>query len=257
MIARTEHCSLHRTNGPSLMSDEMHMATGTYGHEPLNNKSNQIRLERYSINKCEDPRDKAYSLMSLVREEDRIAIDYDKTSMEVFADVVNALLGTPKNKQSLGCAMLLGPSLQLRTDECRWYLKLGILMQVKVPRILLEQFFLAIESEGLSHICKVQCTRLPCPSQESCLSFETDDGSIWRHVTEVEWVSRMDTIDVQRYDVESAESSGTKGSATSLRRRNGLSTVERGMVRVRHPRRPLVSQLVDQYSNISDHHDRT
>ena len=46
MIARTEHCSLHRTNGPSLMSDEMHMATGTYGHEPLNNKSNQIRLLR-------------------------------------------------------------------------------------------------------------------------------------------------------------------------------------------------------------------
>lgn len=53
------------------------------GHETL-----RYCLKRISDYNCEDPRDKVYGLMSLVRERDRLEIDYNKSTEEVFLQVV-------------------------------------------------------------------------------------------------------------------------------------------------------------------------
>jgi hypothetical protein len=44
---------------------------------------------------CEDPRDRVYSLMGIVKEKERIAVDYNKTVLEVYLDVINVLVHGP------------------------------------------------------------------------------------------------------------------------------------------------------------------
>jgi hypothetical protein len=44
---------------------------------------------------CEDPRDRVYSLMGVVKEKDRITVDYNKTVLEVYLDVLNVLINDP------------------------------------------------------------------------------------------------------------------------------------------------------------------
>ena len=55
------------------------------GHETL-----KECLERFHDYACEDPRDKVYGILSLVREEDRLEVDYNKSTEEVFLQVVTS-----------------------------------------------------------------------------------------------------------------------------------------------------------------------
>jgi hypothetical protein len=47
-------------------------------------------IRRFSGYDCEDPRDKVYGILSLVRENDRLEVDYSKSTEEVFLQVVTS-----------------------------------------------------------------------------------------------------------------------------------------------------------------------
>jgi hypothetical protein len=49
----------------------------------------------YSRGKCENPRDKVYGLLGMVREEDRVVVDYEKSVLEVYLDFVKVSINTP------------------------------------------------------------------------------------------------------------------------------------------------------------------
>lgn len=53
------------------------------GQEPLWNC-----ISKFSDYKCEDPRDRVYGLLGLVREDDRLEVDYSKSTEDVFLQVV-------------------------------------------------------------------------------------------------------------------------------------------------------------------------
>lgn len=48
-------------------------------------------LRLFAHHKCEDPRDKVYGLMGLVKQEERLYVDYQKTPHEVFLDVLKSM----------------------------------------------------------------------------------------------------------------------------------------------------------------------
>jgi hypothetical protein len=48
-------------------------------------------IERYCHNDCQDPRDKVYALLGLVKTEEQVPIDYKKSVTEVYIDTVNIL----------------------------------------------------------------------------------------------------------------------------------------------------------------------
>ncbi|KAF1846021.1 HET-domain-containing protein [Cucurbitaria berberidis CBS 394.84] len=48
-------------------------------------------IDRYSSNHCEKPQDRVYSLLGLVKPEEQLAIDYEKSVPEVFVDAVKVL----------------------------------------------------------------------------------------------------------------------------------------------------------------------
>jgi hypothetical protein len=52
-------------------------------------------MKHFAQQECYDPRDKVYGLLSLVRKEDHIPVDYSKTMLEVFTDVMTILLKLP------------------------------------------------------------------------------------------------------------------------------------------------------------------
>lgn len=49
-------------------------------------------LQSFAKSQCEDPRDKVYGLLSLVRDSGRIAVDYSRTPTEVFFDTVQRIV---------------------------------------------------------------------------------------------------------------------------------------------------------------------
>ncbi|KAI4609182.1 hypothetical protein J4E83_008824 [Alternaria metachromatica] len=48
-------------------------------------------IDGFSANACEDPRDKVYGMMGIMKEEEQLTVDYDKSVLEVYLDVVNIL----------------------------------------------------------------------------------------------------------------------------------------------------------------------
>ncbi|OWY51320.1 hypothetical protein AALT_g4606 [Alternaria alternata] len=48
----------------------------------------------YSRGICENPRDKVYGLLGLVREEDRVVVDYEKSALEVYLDFLKVSVNT-------------------------------------------------------------------------------------------------------------------------------------------------------------------
>jgi len=50
-------------------------------------------INGFSANACGDPRDKVYGMMGIVKEEDRFTVDYNKSVLEVYIDMVNILKG--------------------------------------------------------------------------------------------------------------------------------------------------------------------
>jgi hypothetical protein len=63
-------------------------------------------ISTFSGGYCQDPRDKMYGLMGLVKYDHRVAVDYRKSIHEVFLDVVEALYGVYRYDTS----HLYGPS---------------------------------------------------------------------------------------------------------------------------------------------------
>ncbi|KAJ4986802.1 het domain protein [Stagonosporopsis vannaccii] len=55
-------------------------------------------LGRYATHECQDPRDKVYGLLSLIDKQQRIAVDYNKSTEEVFLDVALYLFRTSWRK---------------------------------------------------------------------------------------------------------------------------------------------------------------
>lgn len=58
-------------------------------------------LELFGQNQCEDVRDKVYGLMSLVRPEERVLVDYQRTKEEIFFDLATQLLKGPDLSSTL------------------------------------------------------------------------------------------------------------------------------------------------------------
>lgn len=63
---------------------------------PTSDRSESIKtlahyISEFSSNLCDDPRDRVYAFMGLVEAQDRITIDYSKTPLEVFVDVLCCL----------------------------------------------------------------------------------------------------------------------------------------------------------------------
>ncbi|KAF2025421.1 hypothetical protein EK21DRAFT_10728, partial [Setomelanomma holmii] len=48
-------------------------------------------IERYCRNDCQDPRDKVYALLGIVKEEEQVPIDYSKSISEVYIDTIQVL----------------------------------------------------------------------------------------------------------------------------------------------------------------------
>jgi hypothetical protein len=53
-------------------------------------------LERYSGNLSQDPRDKVYGLLGLVKENERPEVDYNKTVAEVYIDALRIIWNSPE-----------------------------------------------------------------------------------------------------------------------------------------------------------------
>ena len=77
-------------------------------------------ISSWSANMCEDPRDKAYAMMGMLTEEDRLTVDYNKSVVEVFLEVVNKCIHSRRPKYgrlpgmfilTLGSQMGIEPSL--------------------------------------------------------------------------------------------------------------------------------------------------
>jgi hypothetical protein len=51
-------------------------------------------IERYSSNDCENPRDRVYALLGLVKQEEQVYVDYTKSVPEVFVDALRVLAGS-------------------------------------------------------------------------------------------------------------------------------------------------------------------
>jgi hypothetical protein len=51
-------------------------------------------VQCYSRGICENPRDKVYGLLGLVRKEDRVVVDYEKSALEVYLDFLKASINT-------------------------------------------------------------------------------------------------------------------------------------------------------------------
>lgn len=54
-----------------------------WGNYPL-----ESCIEDFSNRDCEDPRDKVYGLMGLVREEERFKVDYSKSAQQIYCELV-------------------------------------------------------------------------------------------------------------------------------------------------------------------------
>jgi hypothetical protein len=54
-------------------------------------------MKHFARQECYDPRDKVYGLLSLVRKEDHVPVDYSKTMLEVFSDVMKILMRLPRH----------------------------------------------------------------------------------------------------------------------------------------------------------------
>jgi len=49
-------------------------------------------LDMYALNSCADPRDKVYGLLGLVRVDQRVTVDYEKSNDQLYLDLVLAML---------------------------------------------------------------------------------------------------------------------------------------------------------------------
>ena len=55
-------------------------------------------IKRFSSYSCHEPRDRVYGLLGIVRERDRIAVDYNKSVQEVYLDVVRLTYTESKDR---------------------------------------------------------------------------------------------------------------------------------------------------------------
>lgn len=53
-------------------------------------------IQNFRDSECEDLRNKVYGFMGVVRVEDRIPVDYNKSVFEVYLDVINVVIKNPK-----------------------------------------------------------------------------------------------------------------------------------------------------------------
>jgi hypothetical protein len=74
---------------------------------------------------CENPRDKVYGLIGIVREEDRVVVDYEKSILEVYLDCMKVSINTeapsfiPSHNQlerTTLCHVALGKSMGIGND---------------------------------------------------------------------------------------------------------------------------------------------
>jgi hypothetical protein len=78
-------------------------------------------IERYCHNGCQDPRDKVYALLGLVKAEEQVPIDYKKSVAEVYVDTVQILarrwwLQTPHTLDDNGQPTFIKVSLALAQE---------------------------------------------------------------------------------------------------------------------------------------------
>ena len=70
-------------------------------------------IDRFSAYNCEDPRDKVYGLLSLVHEDDRLEVDYSKSTEDVFLQVVMFIGSQGFSKYDVDFMLLLSDSMKL------------------------------------------------------------------------------------------------------------------------------------------------
>jgi hypothetical protein len=70
-------------------------------------------IDRFSACNCEDPRDKVYGLLSLVHEDDRLEVDYSKSTEDVFLQVVMFIGSQGLSKYDADFMLLLSDSMKL------------------------------------------------------------------------------------------------------------------------------------------------
>lgn len=71
-------------------------------------------IDRFSAYNCEDPRDKVYGLLGLVHEDDRLEVDYGKSTEEVFLQAVESIWSRGGFfKSAVMCMLPLSDSMKL------------------------------------------------------------------------------------------------------------------------------------------------
>jgi hypothetical protein len=95
----------------------MYWSLGERG-TPENNRSLVRCVLMYSDNHCSNPRDKVYSLLGLVEQEEVLVVDYAKSVSEVYVDAVRVFANTDYGKGSHGESLLefVGTSYKLATS---------------------------------------------------------------------------------------------------------------------------------------------
>jgi len=90
---RRDIASSIRNSAPYLIWDVSRTAnTGVPGPTGIGPKRSLAKcIERYTSNRCEDPRDRIYGLLGLADETDRIDVDYAKPVWKVYYDGVKIL----------------------------------------------------------------------------------------------------------------------------------------------------------------------
>ncbi|KAH7080802.1 heterokaryon incompatibility protein-domain-containing protein [Paraphoma chrysanthemicola] len=78
-------------------------------------------LQRYCQNDCQDPRDKVYALLGLVKAEEQVPIDYSKSVSEVYIDTLQILarrwwLQTPTDFDNIGRPAFIGVAVSLAKE---------------------------------------------------------------------------------------------------------------------------------------------
>lgn len=87
------------------------------------NSKNLLEILGFSANICHEPRDKVYGLMSLLKVEHRLSVDYNKPTYDVFKDAVIELhsvidVGTDQSyKQWLEAAQRLGYEMGIDRND--------------------------------------------------------------------------------------------------------------------------------------------
>jgi hypothetical protein len=98
-------------------------------------------ISSFSAYSCQDPRDKIYGLLGLVREDDKLEVDYSKSTEDLFLQVVMFIGSRALSKYDADVMLLLSDAMELHQyrevhkeflEELSKYWMDGILKKIEV-----------------------------------------------------------------------------------------------------------------------------